>query len=144
MKIFLVLLLCLGLVGCAAASRMTRLKNRGENTVTVEVKGTVAEAKSIIKAIAPELKLIERPAAETENFMLVSTNKLKQSIIQAVSGGFGTAAYYTQLGFFLDYNKEKGITTIIISEEVSSFGDPRRFIFVDKIKLKQLELSKEK
>jgi hypothetical protein len=139
MKMFLVLLLCLGLVGCTAVSRMTRLNNRGENTITVDVKGTVAEAKNLIKAISSELKLIERPAAETENFMLVSTNKLKQGIIHVVSGGFGTAAYYTQLGFFFDYNEENNTTKVTISEEVSAFGDPRRYIYVDKIKLKQLE-----
>ena len=76
--------------------------------------------------------------------MLVNTNKLKGSVIQAVSGGFGAMAYSTQLGLFFDYNKEKDVTTITIAEEVSSFGDPRRFVFVDKIKLKQLEPSKDK
>ena len=139
MKKVLILVLCLCLVGCSSASRMTRLKNRGENVVTVEVKGTIQEAKKLIREITPELKLIERPAAETETFMLVSTNKLKGGLIQAVSGSLGTMAYYTCLGFFFDYDKDKNITRLTISEEVSSFGEPRRFVFVDKIKLKQLE-----
>ena len=127
------------LSGCSSASRVTRLKNRAENVVTVEVRGTIQEAKKLIKETASELKLIERPAAETETFLLISTNKFKGGVISAVSGGFGTMAYYTCLGFFFDYNRDKDITTVTISEEVSSFGEPRRFIFVDKIKLKQLE-----
>ena len=64
-------------------------------------------------------------------------------LIHLVSGGIGDMAYYTGLGFFFDYDKEKNITKVTISEEVSSFGDPKRFIFVDKIKLKQLELNKK-
>ena len=142
MKQILILALCLILSGCASSTRLTRLKNKGENIVRVEVKGDIPKAKELVRIVASELKLIERPSAETDNFMLVNTNKLKGGVIQAVSGGLGGMAYFTQLGIFLDYNKEKDITTITIAEEVSSFGYSRRFVFVDKIKLKQLELSK--
>ena len=142
MKQILIFILCLILTGCASSTRLTRLKNKGENVVTVEVKGDIPKAKELVRIVASELKLIGRPSAETDNFMLVNTNRLKGGVIQAVSGGLGGMAYFTQLGLFFDYNKEKDITTITISEEVSSFGDPRRFVFVDKIKLKQLELSK--
>lgn len=140
MRRILILALCLLVTGCASSTRLTRLKDKGENVVTVEVQGDISKTKELIRKIAKELRLIERPSAETENFMLCNTNKLKGSLIQAVSGGFGAMAYYTQLGFFFDYDKEKNITTVTISEEVSSFGDPKRFVFVDKIKLKQLEL----
>ena len=142
MKKILVLLLCLGIVGCASSTRLTRLKNRGENVVTVEVKGDVSRAKELVKEVAKELKLIERPSAETENFVFFNTNNLKGGLIRAVSGGLGSMVYVTNLGFFFDYNKDKDITTVVIAEEVSSFGDPRRFMFVDKIKLKQLESTK--
>ena len=143
MKRILIFVLCLSLIGCASSTRLTRLKDKGDNVITVEVQGDISQTKELIREIAKELKLIERPAAETENFMLVNSNKLKGSLIQAVSGGLGSMAYYTLLGFFFDYDKEKNITKVTISEEVSSFGDPRRFIFVDKIKLKQLELNKQ-
>jgi len=142
MKKILVLLLCLGIVGCAASTRLTRLKNRGENVVTVEVKGDIFRAKELVKMTAKELKLIERSSAETGNFMFFNMNNLKGGLIQAVSGSLGAMAYRTQLGFFFDYNKEENITTVTIVEEVSSFGDPKRFMFVDKIKLKQIESTK--
>ncbi len=138
MRRILILALCLLVTGCASSTRLTRLKDKGENVVTVEAQGNISETKEIIREIAKELRLIERPSAETENFMLVNTNKFKGSLIQAVSGGLGTMAYVTQLGFFFNYDREKNITKVTISEEVSSFGDPKRFIFVDKIKLKQL------
>lgn len=138
MRRILILALCLLITGCASSTRLTRLKDKGENVVTVEVQGNISETKEIIRGIAKELRLIERPSAETENFMLVNTNKFKGSLIQAISGGLGAMAYVTQLGFFFDYDKEKNITKVTISEEVSSFGDPKRFIFMDKIKLKQL------
>ena len=138
MKRILILSLCLLVTGCASSTRLTRLKDKGENVVTVEAQGNISEIKEIIREIAKELRLIERPSAETENFMLVNTNKFKGSLIQAVSGGLGAMAYVTQLGFFFDYDKEKNITKVTISEEVSSFGDPKRFIFADKIKFKQL------
>lgn len=139
MRRVLILILCLSLTGCASSTRLTRLKDKGENVVTVEVQGNISQTKELIRGIAKELKLIERPAAETENFMLVNSNKLKGSLIQGFSGGLGSMAYYTLLGFFFDYDKENNITKVTVSEEVSSFGDPRRFIFVDKMKLKQLE-----
>ena len=136
---FAIMMLC---SGCASSTRLTRLKNRGENVATVEVKGNISKAKELVREVAKELKLIERQSAETDNFMIVDTNRLKGGVINVVSGGFGYAAYMTKLGFFFDYNKENDITTVTIAEEVSSFGDPRRFIFTDKIKLKQLEPNK--
>lgn len=143
MRRILILALCLLISGCTSSTRLTRLKNKGENVVTVEVLGNISKTKELIRETAKELRLIERPAAETENFMLINTNKLKGSLIQVVSGGFGAMAYFTELGFFFDYNKDKDTTTVTISEGVSSFGDPKRFIFVDKIRLKQLELNKK-
>src|SRR5690348_7611770 len=89
MRQILILVLCLSLVGCTSATRLTRLKDKGENVITVEIQGNITQTKGIIKEIAKELRLIERPAAETDNFMMVSTNKLKGSLIQAVSGGLG-------------------------------------------------------
>lgn len=144
MRRILILALCLSLTGCASSTRLTRLKDKGENVTTVEVQGNIPEAKEVIREIARELKLIERPAAETDTFMMVSSNKAKGMLIHLVSGGLGDMMYYTGLGFFFEYNKDTNKTKITIAEEVASLGDPRRFIFVDKIKLKQLELNKKK
>lgn len=141
MRVVLVLLLCLGLAGCAVQNRMIRLRDREENTLVVKVNCTIDETKGIIREIAKEMDLIEVPKVETDNFMLIRGNMLKAATAGALFGGMlGTAVSdFTRLGFFFGYDKEENLTTITITEEISMWAKSSRSAVADKIKLKCME-----
>lgn len=135
MKKLLLILLCLGLVGCSTFSTMKDLKDAGKWSAEVEVGGTIEDAKEIVREVAQNWDLIERKEAEKDDYMTVTTN-FGKTMGAAVFGG-KTAR---RLGFFFEYDSGSNITTITIVEfEHISRKDPIRGSFVDKIKLRQLE-----
>lgn len=141
----LIIFLCLSLVGCGGVhARLTRLKDKQENTLSVPFKGSVEEAKAQIRLIGKEMKLIEPARVETEDFIELRTNLVKTSVMVGLFGSIAgsMAANPTKLGFFFNYDKDTNLTTITIAEEVSSIATASRHQFADKLKLKILELAK--
>lgn len=139
MKKTIIVVLCFSLIGCSAQNRMTRLRDKNENTVKTSFNGTIEEAKEQIRSIGKEMNLIEPMEVETENFMVLRSNMLKGAL---VSGLFSTAvAQPTRIGFMFDYDKEHNSTNISISEEIQWFITPRRFEIADNIKIRSLEKS---
>lgn len=140
-------LVCVPLVllsGCASLhSRMVRLKNRNENTLVVEIKGTIQEAKEIIKQAGREMGLAYVfPKEEREDFLFLRTRLPDRVGAGFLFGGgfWGTAAAnyhktYTRIGFFLEYNAKRKVTIITIVEEVRRKVTPSRFAVARKIKL---------
>ena len=143
MEKILIVLVCsvLAVSGCSAQTRLTRLKNRGENVVIVEIKGNVNIAKQDIKEIAKALNLIYLDNTETNDYVEVRQNNVTAAFKSLLFGSM--AAGYTKLGFFFSYNNETDKDMITISEEVSAFGNPQRNFFVDKLKLRDLERQKQ-
>ena len=139
-KRYIILTMVILLSGCASVhSRMVRLKDRNENTVYVQLTGTIPEAKEAVKQIGKEMGLIEVPEAEAIDFLFLRTNLVKaftMNLLFGLAGPMSTGQ--TRLGFLFDYNKEQNMTTVTIAEEVSSIVRPSRFIIADKIRLKEL------
>ena len=133
--LFLLLLLSIPISGCSAQSRLTRLKDRKENTLSVSVKGTIEEAKEMVREAGRELALVEVPSVAAENFMVLRTNMLtalgSNVVYGTMAGPFSSGQ--TRLGFFFGYDAKKKVTTITIAEEVMSYVSPSRFEIERKI-----------
>lgn len=141
---FLILVFSVAISGCATVqNRMTRLKDRNENTIMVSFSGNIEAAKAQIRLIGAQMALIEPKGVETGDFMLLRTNLVKSSIYSAFGIMGAIASGATKLGFSLAYNKETNITDITIIEEVSCIISPSRFVVADRLKLRSLELAKK-
>lgn len=139
MKKFVCVILLFCLVGCSATSRMVRLRDCNENTISIQFNGSMREAKEVVRVIGKEMGLIEVTKLETKDFIFLRTNLLKaigtNLFLGPLAGSMVTGQ--TRIGFFFENKGED--TTITISEEVSSLVKPSRFIIRDKIKLWQYE-----
>ena len=139
MKKLLIILLCLGLVGCSTFSTLSSLKKAGKWCAKVEISGGISDAKEIVREVAQNWDLMERKEAEKDDYMTVTTNFAK-TMGAALFGGKTTR----RLGFFFEYDNGSNVTTITIVEfEHISRLSPIRGSFVDKIKLRQLEAKME-
>ena len=146
MRKILLMILCLGLIGCVTVTtRLEKYKNQDINTAKIEIDCDIPTAKLIVKKAIKELNLIERPNLEKDNFIFANTgygNYLKKSFSSL--GIIPTN--YCRIGLFFDYNSKTKSTIIIITEETISGGSlgllsslgasPIRYTLADKIKLK--------
>ena len=131
------------LSGCAAQTRLTRLKDRQENIVTTQVSGSISEAKDVVRKAAIELNLREIKKLETENFIALKYHNMTKSVI---GSSFGLLGFFMMnnnatpssslMGVFFEENKEKNVVDITVSEEVTSIALPFRHALVDKIQQK--------
>lgn len=149
MKKFLCLLLavCL-LTGCGTVpKRLTRLRDKNENVVTIEVSRPVDEAKEIVREAGKELNLREIKKFEKDDFIvLYYKNTWKLALDGALVGGFGLLGLMagsasktptaSTLGIFFDVDAERKVSKIMISEEVSSLYVSLRETLVHRIKEK--------
>ena len=129
-------------MGCAPVqSRMIRLKNRGENVLTVKVSGSLEEAKNAIREITKEMNLVEVKEAEKDNFMFIRTNLARNFSSALLFGPIGGSMVSdpTRIGFFFDVDQGQNMTTVTIAEEVSTIVKPSRFTIGDKLRLKFID-----
>lgn len=140
-SIFIVVIL---LGGCTTINtRMENYRNQNRNTLEVKVNFSAEEARNIIRVIAKDMKLVERPEIEKENFLFFNTG-YGDYLSETAKNLFIFAGDYTRLGFFLENNLANNITTITIVEETSTLRTkPYRYDIVDKIRLRSSELEKK-
>ncbi|MDP2939131.1 MAG: hypothetical protein Q8O13_03495 [Candidatus Omnitrophota bacterium] len=146
MRKVLVLLLCLGLAGCSSVSIYRTNRNREGFSEKVKVKGTIQEAKNIVRDLVKELDMKEENA-ETESFIMISTNpSFKKTIaLYALFGSIGTALDNNKpkkqtLGLFFEYNKVENTTTIqIVNHQYVSGNKEFRVEFTSKLRSKVSE-----
>ena len=134
MKKTLVLLLCLGLVGCSTYSTLSSLKRAGKWCAKVDITGNISDAKEIVREVAQNWDLTERKEAEKDDYATFSTNFAK-----TMTKALFLPPSARRLGFFFEYDKGNNITTIAIVEYQMNAAPPIREYFVDKIKLRQME-----
>jgi hypothetical protein len=123
--------------GCGSLHyRMNRLKERRENFLKIEIKGSIKEAKNIIRQKAEEINLAEVPQAEKEDFIFFRSKFMKNIIFSLFLGPVAgpLLSESTRLGFYFEEDGKSGRTAIIIVEEVSSWNKPYRFYFSDDLK----------
>ena len=137
LKRILIIIVCICMLGCAYQKRLTRLKDRNENVVLIQISGNIDKAKNYVREAANELGLFYLKETETHNFVVVRANMLTNGIKNGLFGGAGSDM--TRLGFFFTFNSSTNTTDIKIAEEVNIFGRARRSEFIDKIKIKELE-----
>jgi len=136
-RFILIFGLCLTLLGvlngCTTVGRLTDLRNKNVNTVTIKIPGKILETKKLIREVAKEMNLVEAVDAETENFMLFTYN-IGNSMLMGLVVSPLASMDWNRLGVFLKYDKDNNITIIDISEEKGTFAKPKREKFAERIK----------
>ena len=147
LKKFLILTLIITSIGCSTTQqRVTKLKNKDENTISFKLHCNLEQAKTIVRKVANDLKLIEREFGtedvkeKDDNFILITNNRLSYGILSFIVGGFIWSPI--NLGVFFDYNEDSNMTTVTISEEVSTFGLKKRNELYWRIQIISLEMAK--
>lgn len=141
-KMTALLVLSLILMGCSTMQqRVVRLKDKGENVVSTTVEGDVEHAKSLVREVVKEMKLIEYTSGSSEfkepddNLILISNVSGKTVLTTALFGVFVSSP--TNLGVFFNYDETNNKTLITISEETSSLSLFKlRQKIIDAIKLR--------
>lgn len=140
-EITLLLILTVVVSGCSTYSRMVKYKNANGYSTVIEVAGDVEEVKSMVRDSIKELGLIEEKDSKQDNFMAAHANRVK-SMFSAVFLGPVAGSMVesdTQVGFFFEYNKDKNLTTITLTEGKMFLQGNAKSLIVDNIKLKELE-----
>ena len=139
----IICLMCVAVIfsGCASSqSRLTRLKSRNENILSIKIKCSIPEAKDIIRQAGREMGLIEVPSEETSDFMVIRSTFLTGTGASALYGSLvgPASAGTTRMGFFFEQEAKSNSTTVTIAEEVRSTVSPSRFEMERKIKFIEL------
>ena len=124
-------LMCLFIIGCSTTQeRLIKLKDKNIHTVSLSWNGSLEEAKSIVRKVSKDMKLLERKFGTGDfkdrdnNLILLSNNRLKDRTLSFFFGGFIWAPI--NLGVFFKYDENTETTLITISEEASTFGFRKR------------------
>jgi hypothetical protein len=145
MKSIFFFILILASINCATTQqRVAKLKVKNENTLTLQLHGNKEQAKAAVREAGREMKLIERVYGtktdfekEDENFMLLTNNRLKSGFLSMLFGSFLWTPI--NVGIFFEYDEKIDVTSVTISEEVSTFNFQKRKELYWKLMNHQLE-----